>query len=78
MFKNKKINDEYATRYIASWIRVGGQLYYGEDVDKFQNWLISMGLSDDDVCYITELARCGKLELEASARKFLKEYGAEK
>ena len=71
MFENYKIAGEYATRYIASWLRKGGRLYYLEDVDKFCEWLSSMGLNNDEVAHIRFLATCGKLELETSAMKFL-------
>lgn len=71
MFENKIIKGEYATRYIASWLRVGGNLRYGKDVDNFQEWLSSIGLTEEEIYHITELARCGKLELQTSAKSFL-------
>lgn len=70
-FENKVFNGEYASRYIASWIVVGGQLRYGKDVDNFKEWLLSIGLNQDEADYITELARCGKLELQENAKRFL-------
>jgi len=73
MFENKVINGYiYATRFIASWVRKGGKLRYGEDIDNFHEWLLSLGLSEDDANHIKFLATNGKLELEASAQKFLK------
>ena len=71
MFKNKEINEIHATRYIASWVRSGGGLYYGADIDKFSEWLSSLGLTDEDVAYIRTLATCGKMELEHSVKEFL-------
>ena len=71
MFENKKFNDIHATRYIVSWVRMGGELRYGKGVDDFYNWLLSLGLNEEEADYITEIARCGKLELEVSAKKFL-------
>lgn len=71
MFENKIIKEEYATRYIASWVRKGGGLRYGDDLDKFRDWLKSLDISDDDVWYIYNLATCGKLELESSVVNFL-------
>jgi hypothetical protein len=72
MFTNRKINGYvYETRYIASWLRGGGQLCTGDDIDIFRDWLISMNLTDDEVSHITYLATNGKLELEYNARKFL-------
>ena len=72
MFTNKlKNTDIYATRFIASWIREGGQLRYGDDYDNFYKWLLSLGLSKEDADHVKFLAENGKLELENSAKKFL-------
>lgn len=71
-FENKIIGDVYATRFIMSWIREGGQLRYRRDVDNFYKWLLSLGLTEDDARHIKNLATNGKLELETSARAFLK------
>jgi hypothetical protein len=74
MFENTQINNyTYATRYIASWLREGGQLRYGNDIDKFYKWLLSMGLSKEDADHIKFLATNGKMELEYQARMFLAE-----
>lgn len=73
MFTNNIINGyTYETRFIMSWIRAGGGLRYGEDIDDFREWLSSLGLSEDDVSHIVFLATNGKLELEISAKIFLK------
>lgn len=74
MFTNKIVgNCTYATRYIMSWVRMGGQLgYYGEGVDDFKKWLATCGLSYEEIMYVTNLATNGKLELEFSAKRFLK------
>lgn len=74
MFKNKMIDGIHATRYIASWVRKGGQLMYGEDIDDFYEWLLSLGLSTEDADDIKFLAMNGKMELENSALKFLREH----
>ena len=71
MFENKRINGTHATRYIASWIRSGGKLRNGEDVDDFGDWLSSLGLSEEDVNDIRNIATNGKMELEHSAKMFL-------
>ena len=71
MFENKKFNDIHATRYIISWVKMGGKLKYGKDVEDFQNWLLSIGLSEEDADYIVLLATCGKVELEVNAKTFL-------
>lgn len=71
MFKNNQFNDIYESRYIASWIEAGGQLYYREDIDDFSKWLLSEGLTGEEVMHVVHLATCGKLELKISAEKFL-------
>lgn len=71
MFENNLINDIHGTRYIISWLKAGGRLYYGVDVDNFRKWLLSLGLTEDEVYHISNIATCGKLELENNAKKFL-------
>ena len=72
MFENKAINGYiYATRFIASWLRAGGQLKDGSDIDDFNEWLLSLGLTEEDANHIKFLAENGKLELETSAKQFL-------
>ena len=72
MFENRQIGGyTYATRFIASWLRKGGQLRTGEDYDNFYEWLLSLNLNEDDASHIKFLASNGKLELETSAMKFL-------
>ena len=56
-----------ASRYIASFINVGGDLHSTTFVD----WLESLGLNDDDIYTIKLLATNGKDELQKSAREFL-------
>ena len=77
MFENKLINGEYATRYIVSWVGMGGKLGRGKDLDDFAEWLKSIDVSADDIYHITLLATCGKFELERSAEKFIKQKGLE-
>ena len=73
MFENKAINGYvYATRFIASWIKVGGQLRTGKDIKDFKDWLKSIGeVSEDDIDRIVYLATNGRLELEDHAKRFL-------
>lgn len=74
MFNNNNIDimgGVYETRFIASWLRVGGKLQYGKDYDDFREWLESLELTVDEVEHILNLARVGKLELETSAREFI-------
>ena len=51
MFENKLINGYvYATRFIASWLKVGGNLKSGKDIATFRRWLESIGeLSKEDI-----------------------------
>lgn len=75
MFENKLIREVHASRYIASWAKSGGHFGYrgpGNRFD-FKDWLKSIGLDKDEVQYIYNLADNGKLELETSAHKFIKE-----
>lgn len=73
MWENKQINGyTYATRFIASWVRMGGQLgFHGEGVDEFKEWLTSLNLKEEDIAHIVFLATNGKMELESTAKKFL-------
>lgn len=71
MFKNNLIGEIHETRFIASWLRAGGQLYFVEDIDNFQGWLLSLGLNEEEVYHISNMATCGKVELEHNAREFL-------
>ena len=70
MFENKLINGIHASRYIASWVRSGGDLHW-DDNRNFYKWLLAMGLSKEDALHVKRLAENGKLELENSAKKFI-------
>lgn len=76
-FENKSIRGIYATRFIASWTKMGGMLYTEEDLDDFRSWLSWLGLEVDDINTIMFLAITGKLELEVAAKAFLKKHNAE-
>lgn len=70
--KNRVIDYTYATQYIASWVRMGGQFgFHDEGVKEFREWLTSLNLEKDDIDDIVYLATNGKMELESSAKKFL-------
>ena len=64
----------YASRFIASWLREGGNLRRGADYKLFREWLVSIGVSPGNAKRISNLASNGKLELEEMAKKFLKEH----
>lgn len=72
-FENKIIKDIHASRYIASWVNAGGTFDRkpGGRFD-FRVWLESLGLEDDEVRFIYNLAENGKLELQENAKKVLK------
>lgn len=87
MLENKKImvpyvgEEVYATRLIASWLNVGGNTYEatlndeGEPEYMFLVWLRGLGISEEDVYYIWDIADCGKMELEHAAKKFRETHG---
>jgi hypothetical protein len=72
MFENKIIRDVHATRYIASWCKAGGN-FSRKPKGRFDFivWLESLGLTEDEVTYIYNLATNGRLELEVSVKKFI-------
>lgn len=69
MYDNKKsVDGIHYTRYIASWMRTVTNSSTYRD---FEHWLISLGLPQDDINNILEIARGGKMELEHSAENFV-------
>lgn len=74
--KTEKHEINYS-RYIASWLKAGGRFDYLSDTLNFKDWLRSMDLSEDEVQAIADMAVCGKLELEDSAKTFIKEMQEE-
>jgi hypothetical protein len=77
MLENYLIDGIHATRYIASWLNVGGMLHSYKDYDNFHNWLLSLNLNKDQAQDILELAWMGKFELERNAEDFLKKLKSE-
>ena len=75
-FENESIRGIYATRFIASWLRMGGMLCTGKDVDNFRLWLLSLGLNSDEVWPIMYLVTNGKMELEVNAKAFLEKLNS--
>lgn len=72
MFENKLIRNIHVSRYIASWVNVGGSLRGRA----FQGWLECLlidgeYLTSDEIAYIRNFALNGKLELEENAKTFL-------
>lgn len=72
-FENKIVanGNDYASRFIASWINAGG----GRCNSTFRTWLEELGLSEEDISAISFLATNGKLEYQEHAKKFLAERG---
>lgn len=70
MLENKKVGnyEAHLSRYIVSWRHAGGKYFY----DEFEDWLRSEGLSEEEIRDAVEMATMGKLELEVSARAFVK------
>ena len=61
------------SRILMSWIKVGGECYVHSN---FKNWLLSIGLTEEEAKEIYELYSWGwKFELEEHARRYLKEHG---
>lgn len=73
MFENKLIREVHVSRYIASWINSGGDLSRntGGRFD-FADWLESLGLDKDEIRYICNYADNGRLELQESAKAFIR------
>ena len=75
MFENKTIEGIYISRFIASWQKAGGNCR--KDYGLFKEWLGSLiingrHLTDGEIHDILLIADNGKLELELSAKMFLK------
>ena len=71
MLTNKKTEAGiYYSRYIASWINAGGDYFGGI----FEDWLKSEGCNEKEIREIVEMAICGKLELEKSAKFFIENF----
>ena len=86
MFENKLIRGIHVSRYVASWINVGGKINrYRNKTDpgkrrienNFADWLRELvidgeHLTEDEVRYISNYATNGKLELEHEAESYLR------
>lgn len=72
MLENVKVNGIRMSRYIASWMNVGGELIGCWEDSSFSRWLRTVGVTnEEDIHDMWELATCGKFELEQSAEKYL-------
>ena len=77
MFENKLVKGIHISRYIMSWARVGGPLNYRGKGYTFGEWLETLEidgskLSEEEIHDIMFIAQNGKLELEESAREFIR------
>lgn len=75
MFENKEWEGIHYSRFIASWMNVGGVIK--RNGDEFRSWLMQMTINGkhmpEQVAWdIYNLAANGKLELESNARIYLK------
>lgn len=71
-FENAKTRKDeiYYSRYIASWHRMGGKIFYD---GLFEEWLREKEkLDEDEIDLIMLMATNGKCELENSIAEFLK------
>lgn len=71
MFENRIIEGIHISRFVASWVKEGGELNF-----TFKEWLGTLvinerKLTNDEIKDIYNFGTNGKLELEASASKFL-------
>ena len=72
MLENGKVmipsigEEVHITRIIASWSKIKGSY----DPYMMEAWLITLGVSDEDIHEIKEIYTCGKMELEHSAKDF--------
>ena len=71
MFENRIIEGIHISRFVASWVNEGGKLNF-----RFKEWLATLTingrkLTDEEIQDIYNFGSNGKLELEASASKFL-------
>lgn len=73
-FNNGLIKGIHKSRYIASWLSAGGGKY---GLYKFGSWLRELEIDGekltlDEIWELYYYAHTGKLELESSARDFIK------
>lgn len=71
MIKNLQANGIQYSRYIMSWVHMGGKLERRQGISDFENWLKSLGLWDDDIEEILFMAINGEAELEDNAKSFI-------
>lgn len=79
-FKNNRIKTRFGeqpmSRIIASWIKAGGQITDRHFVlTPFYSWMIEgLAIDPKDAAEIIDMACSGKIELEDSAKVFLRNW----
>ena len=75
-FENEFIKGAFKSQYVAAWLKAGGNLKRGGDNHvigfDFMEWLKFIGLTDEEARSIRNYAENGKLELDESAKGFLR------
>ena len=77
-FENKMYEGIHYNRFVASWLNAGGTFKRRRiEVENFKDWLRSLKINgetipEDVIMQIANYGSCGKLELETSAKQFLK------
>ena len=76
MFENKLThNGIHYSRYVASWIIAGVSKLTAYRNQDFESWLReSQKLTEEEIQDIHEIYSNGKMELESSARLWIKEH----
>lgn len=69
-FENSFVQGVHISRYIASWTRCGYPIN-----SLFKAWLKSLDINEQQVKKIWNFATNGKLELQTSAKYFMREKG---
>ena len=75
-FENAKTQKGiHYSRYIASWMRMGGKIY---PEGLFYKWLREVEqLTEEEISDISLMTMTGKMELETSAKTFMKKHNGE-
>ena len=77
-FENGKVGDIYYSRFIASFIKMKNKVEGGYDIDnRFEEWLRTLiidgkPISEEAISDMMFMMENGKLELEISAKEYLK------
>jgi hypothetical protein len=69
-FENVFIREIHISRYVASWTNCGYPIN-----SLFKAWLKALGLSEQEIKQIWYFATNGQLELQDTAKHFMREKG---